>query len=339
MTTTKENDAPTAPRTLALTMGDPAGVGPEIICRALISMTPAERARVLVVGHEETMQRAAHVVGADLNFGETVRSEADIRLVHVNSPEVERVEPGVASAAGGAAAYAYVYRSVELALSGRVGAIVTAPLNKSALHAAGYKFDGHTGLLQSLTKAPSSFMLLAGARLSTIHVSTHVSLQDAITRTRADRILQTIEAGVAHLRELGIQSPRIAVAGLNPHAGEGGMFGNQELTEIEPAVVAARSKGITVTGPLPPDSVFLRASQGEFDLVVAMYHDQGHIPTKLLAFDTTVNVSLGLPIKRTSVDHGTAFDIAWKGIARSENMVAAIEYAHRMIGANRADAG
>jgi 4-hydroxythreonine-4-phosphate dehydrogenase len=201
------------------------------------------------------------------------------------------------------------------------------------LHAAGHEFDGHTGLLAHLTGAKSSFMLLAAERLSTIHVSTHVSLQEAIARCKAERILATIRAADAHFRRLGIARPRIAVAGLNPHCGEGGLFGREDLDEIAPAVERARAEGLEVAGPIPADTVFLRAYKGEFDVVVAQYHDQGHAPMKLVAFETTVNVSLGLPIQRASVDHGTAFDIAWKGAADPRNMQAAIAYARRLAAA------
>lgn len=315
---------------LAITMGDPAGVGPEIVCMALAQLTPEQRANVVVIGNRGFLEKAAGVCAVRLGFCDGDSNGDFVRVFDLPTSDIQSVRPGVASAAGGEAAFRYVEHAVKLSQSQQVSTIVTAPLNKEALHAAGHKFDGHTGMLQHLTQAPSSFMLLAGDRLSTIHVSTHVSLQDAIVRTKRKRIVETIVAGVDHLRRLGLPQPRLAVAGLNPHAGEGGMFGRQEIDEIAPAVTEAKAMGYTVTGPLPPDSVFLRAAKGEFDLVVAMYHDQGHIPTKLLAFDTTVNVSLGLPLQRTSVDHGTAFDIAWKGIVRPDNMVAALNYAWRL---------
>ncbi|MCG5051793.1 MAG: 4-hydroxythreonine-4-phosphate dehydrogenase PdxA [Myxococcales bacterium] len=313
-------------------MGDPAGVGPEVICGALARLSPEQRETLLVVGDRATMERANVVTQAGLRFVEGPGRQGDVQVVNAATAGIETVKPGLVSAAGGAAAFGYIEKAVQLAQAGLASTLVTAPLNKAALHEAGHKYDGHTGLLQALTKAPSSFMLLAGDKLSTIHVSTHVSLEEAIRRVRPERVLATIEVGVAHFKRLGVANPRIAVAGLNPHAGEGGLFGDQESSQLEPAIAMAKAKGIEVRGPMPPDSVFLRAAQGEFDLVVAMYHDQGHIPTKLLAFDRTVNVSLGLPIDRTSVDHGTAFDIAWKNIARPENMVAAIEYAWRLEG-------
>jgi 4-hydroxythreonine-4-phosphate dehydrogenase len=306
---------------IGITMGDPSGVGPEVICKALAAMDAPERRATVVVGCPEAMARAARLVGADL---------ADVRLVAVAA---EGWSAGRVSEGGGEAAYRCVLRAVELARAGEIAVIVTAPLNKAALHAAGHQFDGHTGLLAHLTGARSSFMLLAAERLAAIHVSTHVSLQQAIARCKAERVLATIRAAEAHFRRLGLARPRIAVSGLNPHCGEGGLFGREDMEEIAPAVERARAEGLEVAGPIPADTVFLRAYRGEFDVVVAQYHDQGHVPMKLVAFETTVNVSLGLPVQRTSVDHGTAFDIAWKGVADARNMQAAIAYARRLAAA------
>jgi 4-hydroxythreonine-4-phosphate dehydrogenase len=308
---------------IGITMGDPSGVGPEVICKALAQMGAAERAATFVVGCPQALARAARLVDADL---------AGVRVVEVPA---EGWRDGQASPGGGEAAYRCVLRAVELARAAEIGVIVTAPLNKAALHAAGHEFDGHTGLLAHLTGAKSSFMLLAAERLATVHVSTHVSLKEAIARCKAERVLATIRAADAHFRRLGIARPRIAVAGLNPHCGEGGLFGREDIQEIAPAVESARAEGLDAVGPIPTDTVFLRAYKGEFDVVVAQYHDQGHAPMKLVAFETTVNVSLGLPIQRTSVDHGTAFDIAWKGVADPRNMQAAIAYARRLVAAPR----
>lgn len=308
---------------IGITMGDPSGVGPEVICKALAAMEAPARADLAVIGCPEAMARAAALVGADL---------AGVRIVEVPASDWRA---GQVSAGGGEAAYRCVRRAVEMAQVGEIDVIVTAPLNKAALHAAGHAFDGHTGLLAHLTGAESSFMLLASEKLSAIHVSTHVSLKDAIARCKAPRVHATIMAADAHFRRMGIARPRIAVAGLNPHCGEGGLFGREDADEIEPAVVRARADGADAHGPIPADTVFLRALRGEFDVVVAQYHDQGHAPMKLVAFETTVNVSLGLPIQRTSVDHGTAFDIAWKGVADARNMLAAIDYARRLAAAPR----
>jgi 4-hydroxythreonine-4-phosphate dehydrogenase len=317
---------------LGITMGDPAGVGPEIICKALASLTPRQRARHWVFGNKDILRRADQLCGTGLFFftEPTEESPGAVRVVHTASPGIESVEPGEASAAGGAAAHAYVAAAVRAALQGDIGVIVTAPLNKAALHAAGHPYSGHTELLAHLSGQKSSFMLLTSDKLSTVHVSTHVSLAGAVQRATTARVLDTIKAGNAHFQAMGMPRPRIAVAGLNPHCGEGGLFGTEDAEQIEPAIRAARQLDIDVRGPIPGDSVFHRALSGEFDLVVAQYHDQGHIPTKLVAFDTTVNVTLGLPIARTSVDHGTAYDIAWKSTAKHQNMLAAMAYARRI---------
>jgi 4-hydroxythreonine-4-phosphate dehydrogenase len=327
----RTNTRSTAAR-IGITMGDPAGVGPEIICRALAQLPAEERSSTVVFGTRSFLERANELTASRLTFAEAHGKIVGgaVALVDVNLPAATAVRDGMMSAASGACSYAYIERAVRAALAGEIAVIATAPINKEALQAAGYPFEGHTELLAHLTGVKSSFMLLASEKLSTIHVSTHVSLAGAVTRATTERELATIRMAHAHCRQLGIARPRIAVAGLNPHSGENGLFGTDEIERIIPAVEAARREGIDVTGPLPGDTVFYRAVRGEFDLVVAQYHDQGHIPTKLIAFDTTVNVSLGLPILRTSVDHGTAFDIAWKGVARHENMIAAIDYARRL---------
>lgn len=323
------------PFAIAVTMGDPAGIGPEIICRALTGMSAEHRAGTLLVGDIDTFARAAALIGAELAFhaldaSETLSSDDAIAVAQVDNALGTPIPDGEISAAAGEMAFRCVERAADLVQAGRAGVIVTAPLNKAALHAAKRYYDGHTGMLASLTGAPASFMLLASEALSTIHVSTHVSLKEAIQRVTLERIEATVKAGHEHLRQLGLATPRIAVAGLNPHCGEGGIFGDEDERIIRPAVEGLQQAGYEVQGPVSADTVFYRASRGEFDLVVAQYHDQGHIPVKLIAFDTTVNVSLGLPIKRTSVDHGTAFDIAWQGRADATNMNAAIAYARQL---------
>lgn len=318
---------------IAITMGDPAGIGPEIICRALTAMSAAERASAMVVGDPAIYRRAAASIGADLMFVPLEQAEHHdnyVAVAVVEAPKGIKIPDGRISAGAGDMAFRCVQAAVELVQAGRARVIVTAPLNKAALHEAGHHYDGHTGMLASLTGAPSSFMLLASTTLSTLHVSTHVSLREAINRVTPERIIATVEAGYAHLVALGMTAPRIAVAGLNPHCGEGGIFGDEDSRCIAPAVERLRQRGFDVSGPISADTVFYRASKGEFDLVIAQYHDQGHIPVKLIAFDTTVNVSLGLPLQRTSVDHGTAFDIAWQGKADATNMGSAIAYARRL---------
>mgnify|MGYP006423253195 CR=1 FL=1 len=318
---------------IAITMGDPAGIGPEIICRALAAMSSTERASSLVVGDPAIYRRAASIIGEALNFVPLDQKSPDddsVAVAVVEAPGDIEIPDGRVSAGGGDMAFRCVLSAVELVQTGRARVIVTAPLNKAALHEAGHHYDGHTGMLASLTGAPSSFMLLASETLSTLHVSTHVSLRDAIERVTQARIIETVEAGYAHLVAMGEMQQRIAVAGLNPHCGEGGIFGDEDDRIIAPSVRILRDRGYDVQGPISADTVFYRAHRGEFDLVVAQYHDQGHIPVKLIAFDTTVNVSLGLPVQRTSVDHGTAFDIAWQGKADATNMGAAIAYARRL---------
>ncbi|ASP23080.1 4-hydroxythreonine-4-phosphate dehydrogenase [Antarctobacter heliothermus] len=308
---------------IGITMGDPAGVGPEIILRAVAAMSPQDRAKTRIFGCQRTLQTAEDAVQSGLVPGRDV-SVTDVPVDGAPLPW------GQEDARAGDAAFRFMRAAVDAALDGQIGCIVTAPLNKAALNAAGHHYDGHTGMLAHLTGTPKAWMILASERLKVIHNSTHVSLRDAIDRATPDSILQTIRTGNDHLKRLGYDAPRIAVAGINPHCGEGGLFGTEDDTQIAPAVHAAQAEGIDAHGPIPADTVFHRAYNGAFDLVVAQYHDQGHIPVKLVAFDTAVNVSLGLPIDRTSVDHGTAFDIAGKGIASHENLEKAIAYARKL---------
>ncbi len=317
---------------LGITMGDPAGIGPEIIVKTLAEMGSAERGRSAVIGNLGRLERADRLLGTGLRFAVAPAEAHDgaVPVFHVDTKGADTMPDSKISAAGGEAAYQFIVKSVELALAKKIAVIVTAPLNKAALHEAGHHFDGHTELLATLTNTKSSWMLLASEKLSAIHVSTHTSLKNATERATTQRVLDTIRTGWKHYKALGYASPRIAVAGLNPHCGEGGIFGREEIEQINAAVELGRKEGMDVKGPISGDTVFYRAFKGEFDLVVAQYHDQGHIPTKLIAFDTTVNVTLGLPIRRSSVDHGTAFDIAWTGKADHTNMKSAIAYAKMM---------
>ena len=294
-----------------------------------LSAKPSPRCRsrsargIVIIGCADTLLRAASVCG----IAEDVLS--GIRVEHVPSPGVP-LPFGVMDKAGGEACFRYIKRAVEMALTGEIGCIVTAPISKEALNGAGHHYDGHTGMLASLTGAKSAFMLLADERLNTIHVSTHVSLKDAIGRVTTERVLATIRAGHKHFARVGKPNPRIAVAGLNPHCGENGLFGDEDDKAIAPAVALAKAEGINAVGPVSADTLYYRAYNGAFDLVVSQYHDQGHIPMKLVAFDTAVNVSIGLPIDRVSVDHGTAFDIAGTGKAKHVNMLHAISYGRRL---------
>lgn len=316
---------------IGITMGDPSGIGPEIVVKTLAQMSAAMRSSSVVIGNLALLRRADEMLATGLRFVEGLDArDGEVPVVDVATAEQDAIVDGRISAAGGEAAFRYVEAAVSLALGRDIEVIVTAPLNKAALHAAGHRYDGHTELLAQLTGAKSSFMLLASDKLNAVHVTTHQSLKNAAEKPTIARVIATIRAGHSHFRELGIAAPRIAVAGLNPHSGEGGLFGREEIERIQPAIAAARAEGIDAKGPIPGDTVFYRALKGEFDLVVAQYHDQGHIPTKLIAFDETVNVTLGLPIRRTSVDHGTAHDIAWTGKASNVNMQAAIAYARKM---------
>ena len=311
---------------IGITLGDPSGIGPEIVCKALASMSPEEQSNVLLIGNQDVISRANALIQGGLDF-----SREGIQIANVKSKNISSIQDGAISVGGGHAAYNYVAHAVNLAIRGDIDAIVTAPLNKAALHLAGYPFNGHTDLLRFLTKSQTSFMLFDSSKLRVILATIHVSLSQAIEDCRTENILRTVKAGYEHLSTLGIKAPRIAVAALNPHAGEEGLFGREEIDEIAPAIEQARKQGIDADGPFPSDSVFYRALRGEFDLVVAHYHDQGLIPIKLADFDNAVNVTLGLPVIRTSVDHGTAFDIAWKGIARSKNMISAIAHARDLV--------
>jgi len=330
---------------LALTLGDPAGIGPEVILKTLAAPERLAGLRLLVIGDERILRREAQILGLQDLAIETVRDPAQGRyasgtltLLDLGNADPAECPHGQISAAAGRAAVEYVFAACDLAMAGAAAAVVTAPLNKAAMNLAGFAYAGHTELLAERTGATKVSMLLIGPSLRVVHVSTHVALEEAIRRVTQKRVEEVIEIAQRSCLALGIARPRIAVAGLNPHAGEGGLFGDQETREIQPAVQAARARGLDVSDPQPPDTVFLRASKGAYDIVVAMYHDQGHIPIKLLAFDVGVNVSIGLPIIRTSVDHGTAFDIAGKGLARPDSLAAAIEVAAQMVRARQAGA-
>ncbi|MEA3533135.1 4-hydroxythreonine-4-phosphate dehydrogenase PdxA [Rhizobium sp. CC-YZS058] len=307
---------------IGITMGDPCGVGPEISVRALLDMAPAERENTRIYGNLATLEAARDALGLQIDLTGSV---VDLPIEGAPLPW------GQLSPVAGDAAFRFIEKAVRDAEAGTIGCIVTAPINKEALNLAGHHYDGHTGMLRSLTGSKAAYMLLASERLKVIHVSTHVSLKEAIQRATTERVLATIRAGDAHLKRIGYATPRIAVAGINPHCGENGLFGTEDDDQIAPAVAAARAEGIDVHGPISADTVFHRAYTGAFDLIVAQYHDQGHIPIKLVAFDTAVNVSVDLPIDRTSVDHGTAFDIAGKGIANHGNMLEAIAYARKLV--------
>jgi len=324
-----------APPLLALTMGDPAGVGPEVIVKALQDRTAFEECRPFVVGDVGILQQA--LAGGELEvreiaaLGEAGRQPGRIDVLTVDGVDVDDILPGVLSAQAGMAAVAWVRRGAELAMAGQIAGIVTAPVNKEAVTLAGVPFTGHTELLAEIAGSRVA-MMLATERLRVVHVSTHVSLREACERVRRERVLETITIAAEGCRRLGIRHPRLAVAGLNPHAGEHGLFGTEDAAEIAPAIADARSMGIDASGPWPPDTIFYEAGEGKFDCVVAMYHDQGHIAIKLTDFYGGVNITLGLPFVRTSVDHGTGFAIAGKGVANARSMRVAIKLAAQMAG-------
>ncbi len=323
---------------LAITLGDPAGIGPEVILKAAQHPAFYERCRPLVIGDQRILARAAAWVGlANLTLETVTTPDAGsyamgtLTLLDLANADPAVIVPGQVHAAAGRAAVDYVFRACDMAMAQTVDAIVTAPLNKEAMFKAGFTYPGHTELLTERTNAEKVSMLLVGPKLRVVHVSTHVSLAEAIQRVTRERVGEVIDLAAHSCRALGIAEPRIAIAGLNPHASEGGLFGDQEARAVEPAIADARARGLNVSDPMPPDTIFLRAVNGEYDIVVAMYHDQGHIPMKLLAFDSGVNVSMGLPIIRTSVDHGTAFDIVGTGRAREESLLAAMSVAVQMV--------
>lgn len=326
----------TAPRKrLAVTMGDPAGIGPEIIAkatRAMRDLIADGTAEFIVVGSAEAMARTE----AQLGFTGPV----PYRMVDVG-PVAAPVKVGEVSAAGGEWAYRAVVRAVELVQAGAADAVVTAPLSKEALHLAGHAFEGHTELLAHLTGQRDAVMMLAHDDMRVSHVSTHCPLSEVPKRVTPQRLHRVLDVTIDAMRALGIANPRIGVAALNPHSGEGGILGKEDDAVIAPVVREYAARGLAVTGPWPGDIVFIKLRAKQFDAVIAMFHDQGHIPVKLLGFHVDpatgewqaisgVNVTLGLPVLRTSVDHGTAFDIAGKGIANADSLVDAVHYALRL---------
>ncbi len=316
---------------IAITMGDPGGVGPEIIVRALDAPEVRECCRPIVVGDRRVIREAAEVLGMKIEISaiaspeDSLPSPGVIEIIEAGEPAA--FEKNFPSAEGGRACASYIKKAVDLALDKTVDAIVTAPVSKEALKMGGMKWPGHTEMLAELTATRDFAMMLAGGPLRVILVTIHTALSSVPKMITREAVLRTIRLAKGACDMLGIGAPRIGVAGLNPHAGEAGMFGSEEIAEIIPAVEEANREGIPASGPFPPDTIFHRAFFGDFDIIVCMYHDQGLIPLKMIAFDTGVNVTVGLPIIRTSPDHGTAYDIAWKGIARPTSMIEAIRLA------------
>jgi 4-phospho-D-threonate 3-dehydrogenase / 4-phospho-D-erythronate 3-dehydrogenase len=321
---------------IGITMGDPAGIGPEVVLKAVAEEEVLRVCAPVIVGDAQLLAHQARKLDLRCGYdiirrGETFPDEADGPLIyHLDNVSLS-LEPGVVSGEAGRAAAEYIEAAVELCAAGHVDAISTAPINKRALHLGGYNFPGHTEFLAHLTGSEECAMSFVASNLRIVLISTHVPLAEAIRLVEKDRIERVVRLTDRELRRWGIESPRIAVAALNPHGAEGGLFGVEEAAEIAPAVEACRvGDGIDVSGPFSADTVFLRASRGEFDAVVSCYHDQAMIPVKCLSFGEAVNVTLGLPFIRTSVDHGTAFDIAGRGVAGHSSMVEAITLAARL---------
>ncbi len=318
---------------IAITMGDAAGIGPEIIVKALTREEIYSVCRPLVVGESTIMQEAIKLVNKPLQL-HSVNTIVDLQgqfgildLLDLHNLARSEVVVGQIGKACGRAAMEYVVKAAQLALEGQVKAIVTTPINKEAARQAGYGELGHLELLARLTGATEYATMLVSGTLRVVHLTTHYSLKRACELVTKERILAKLKLTNQSFQRWGMAQPRIAVAALNPHAGEGGLLGSEEIEQIGPAVKAAQNSGIDARGPFPADSVFLRALAGEFDVVLAMYHDQGHIPIKVHGFERSVSVALGLPLVRTSVDHGTAFDIAGKGVASSQSLEEAIKMA------------
>lgn len=321
---------------VGITMGDPSGIGPEIIIKSFENEQIRNNS-VIVIGDFNVMQSAYDLLKVNsfelkgvnsisgCSFSREILNIFDLKLIRKGGLETAKV-----NTASGAAAFEALRKAIELATKNEIDAIATAPLNKEALHLAGHKYAGHTEILADLTGTEDYAMLLYDSKLSVIHISTHISLFEAVTGLKRKRIEKVIELADQSMKRLLGKSPRIAVAGINPHAGENGLFGMEEISEIIPAVQNMKAKGFSVEGPVPPDTVFLQAVNGKYDVVVAMYHDQGHIPLKLMGFSTGVNITVGLPFIRTSVDHGTAFEIAWTGKANEESMIHAIKLAIKL---------
>jgi 4-hydroxythreonine-4-phosphate dehydrogenase len=323
---------------IAVTMGDPCGIGPEICAKLFAEGLPVP---ALVVGDAGAMRRASAALGLRLQVREIAApSESTPTAGHVDVLSVGALPAdlpvGAIDARAGQAAYDYVAKAIELAMAGAVSAMVTAPIAKEAMKAAGIAYPGHTEILADKSGTSDFAMMLANDELRSILVTIHVSLAEAIALVTKARVLRTIRLADRACHAYGIARPRVAVAGLNPHAGEGGMFGREDQDEIAPAVAAARVEGIDASGPWPGDTIFMRARRGEFDIVVAQYHDQGLIPVKYLGIERGVNVTVGLPFIRTSVDHGTAFDIAGKGKADHASLRYAFDQAVKLV---RARAG
>ena len=330
---------------IGITMGDPASIGPEISLKALNNISLYEKCKPVIIGDVSVMEKAKEYTGlnhlkihAIKNISEALFTYGTIDVYDMELIDVNELELGKVSAIAGNAAFQYVKKVIELAMNNEIDATITNALNKEAINVAGHHFSGHTEIYAYYTDTKKYTMMLAHENLRVVHVSTHVSLREACDRCKKERVYDVIKIADDACKKLGIENPKIGVAGLNPHCGENGLFGTEEIDEIIPAIEKAQKENINVEGPIPPDTIFSKARGGWYDIVVAMYHDQGHIPLKLVGFIYNqkekkweavagVNITLGLPIIRTSVDHGTAFDQAGTGKANELSLINAIDYA------------
>ncbi|MFD3930182.1 4-hydroxythreonine-4-phosphate dehydrogenase PdxA [Streptomyces sp. NPDC058614] len=321
---------------IAVTMGDGAGIGPEVVVAALLDDAVLTRCRPVVIGDAQRLREAARILGLDCEIATVDHArDAEFTPGRVNVIDLGLLPAdlpwGKLSPVAGHAAYAYIERAAQLAVAGDVHAICTAPLNKEALHAAGHIYPGHTELLAHLTGTEEVSMMLSTEKVKVIHVTTHIGLIDAVNRIEPGLVERTVRRGHDAMVRAGTPNPVIGVCGINPHAGENGLFGyGEEEEKIVPALEKLRAEGVDARGPLPADTAFFLASRGDYDLIVAMYHDQGHGPVKVLGIEAGVNLTVGLPVIRTSVDHGTAFDIAGTGVAEAGSMVEALRQATAM---------
>lgn len=338
---------------IGITMGDPASIGPEITVKALANKEMYEKCRPIVIGDAEVMKAAVKIAGKDdirinpvHSVGEALFTAGTIDVYDMGLVDMDHLERGKVSVMAGEAAFRYVEKVIQMAMAGEVDGTVTNAFNKEAINLAGHHYSGHTEVYADMTGTKKYTMMLAHENIRVVHVSTHVSLREACDRVKKDRVLEVIRIAHQACKALGIEEPKIGVAGLNPHSGENGLFGKEEIEEIIPAIEEAAKEGIKVDGPVPPDTIFSKARGGWYDMVVAMYHDQGHIPLKLVGFvynqemrkwDAVagVNITLGLPIVRASVDHGTAFDQAGQGVANELSLINAIEYGIRLSKSNK----
>ena len=318
---------------IAVTMGDPAGIGPEIVAKSIADKATFDVARCIVIGDKKVMEKAIRIVGADLKVN-VVDSPADgdysygvLNMIDLDNIDMSRFEYGKINAMCGQAAFDYIKKSIEITMDKQADAVATTPINKESLHAAEVDFIGHTEIFGALTGTADPLTMFETNGLRVFFLTRHKSLRDMLDDIKKDRIIDYVERCTDALRRLGVKEGTMAVAGLNPHSGEHGLFGWEEVKEIAPAVEELKERGFNVAGPVPADSVFHQAAQGRFNSVLSLYHDQGHIATKTLDFDRTISITNGMPILRTSVDHGTAFDIAGKGIAGAVSMEEAIRLA------------